>query len=285
MSILSGKRGLIMGVANEKSVAWGIARMAADAGAELAFTYQIDSFKKRLAPLASSIGSDILIECDVVREGAIEEAVVQLRGHWDRLDFAVHAIGFSDKAELRGPYYDTSRANFHNTLLISAFSFTEFASALRPLMRHTESPPHGSEDHGAGDHGSENHGSTGGGSILTLSYLGGVRTAPHYNVMGIAKAALEASVRYLAVDLGRQNIRVNALSAGPMRTLAGAAITGARHIFRHSELHAPLGRNPDIFEVGKAAVYLLSDLSSGVTGEVHYVDGGYHHIGVPSESH
>ncbi|MGB1894538.1 MAG: enoyl-ACP reductase FabI [Candidatus Puniceispirillaceae bacterium] len=260
MGILAGKKGLIMGVANERSAAWGIAEAAATQGAELAFTYQIEGFKKRLEPLAASIGSDILIECDVAAKNGIKSAFTQLRQHWDQLDFAVHAIGFSDKSELKGPYYNTSRDNFEQTLLVSAFSFTELAAEARHMMPEQ------------------------GGSLLTLSYLGGVRTTPNYNVMGVAKAALEASTRYLAVDLGRQNIRVNTLSAGPMRTLAGSAITGARHIFRHSEEQAPLKRNPDIQEVGRAAAYLLSDLASGVTGETHYVDGGYHHIGVPAES-
>ena len=258
MGILSGKRGLIMGVANERSAAWGIAAAAASHGAELAFTYQIEGFRKRLEPLAASIGSSLLIECDVAEDGAIAKSFAELSTSWDSLDFVVHAIGFSDKSELKGAYYNTSRQNFADTMLVSAFSFTEVAAAARKMMPN-------------------------GGSLLTMSYLGGVRTSPNYNVMGVAKAALEASTRYLAVDLGGENIRVNTLSAGPMRTLAGSAITGARHIFRHSEKHAPLGRNPDIEEVGRAGVYLLSDLSSGVTGEIHYVDGGYHHIGVPSE--
>ena len=258
MGILSGKRGLIMGVANERSAAWGIAAAAASHGAELAFTYQIEGFRKRLEPLAASIGSSLLIECDVAEDGAIAKSFAELSTSWDSLDFVVHAIGFSDKSELKGAYYNTSRQNFADTMLVSAFSFTEVAAAARKMMPN-------------------------GGSLLTRSYLGGVRTSPNYNVMGVAKAALEASTRYLAVDLGGENIRVNTLSAGPMRTLAGSAITGARHIFRHSEKHAPLGRNPDIEEVGRAGVYLLSDLSSGVTGELHYVDGGYHHIGVPSE--
>jgi enoyl-[acyl-carrier protein] reductase I len=258
MGILSGKRGLIMGVANERSAAWGIAAAAAKHGAELAFTYQIEGFRKRLEPLAASIGSSLLIECDVAQDGSIASSFAELGKSWDSLDFVVHAIGFSDKSELKGAYYNTSRQNFADTMLVSAFSFTEVAAAARKMMPN-------------------------GGSLLTMSYLGGVRTSPNYNVMGVAKAALEASTRYLAVDLGGQNIRVNTLSAGPMRTLAGSAITGARHIFRHSEKHAPLGRNPDIEEVGRAGVYLLSDLSSGVTGELHYVDGGYHHIGVPGE--
>lgn len=259
MGILAGKRGLIMGVANEKSAAWGIAAAAAAHGAELAFTYQMDGFKKRLEPLAQSVGSDFLIPCDVAEDSAAADAFKAIRTRWDSLDFVVHAIGFSDKSELKGPYFNTSRQNFEQTMLISAFSFTEIAAEARKMMPN-------------------------GGSLLTMSYLGGARTAPNYNVMGVAKAALEASTRYLAVDLGGENIRVNTLSAGPMRTLAGAAITGARHIFRHSEQQAPLGRNPDVDEVGRAAVYLLSDLASGVTGETHYVDGGYHHIGVPHET-
>ncbi len=258
MGILSGKRGLIMGVANERSAAWGIAAAAASHGAELAFTYQIEGFRKRLEPLAASIGSSLLIKCDVAEDGAIARSFAELSISWDSLDFVVHAIGFSDKSELKGAYYNTSRQNFADTMLVSAFSFTEVAAAARKMMPN-------------------------GGSLLTMSYLGGVRTSPNYNVMGVAKAALEASTRYLAVDLGGENIRVNTLSAGPMRTLAGSAITGARHIFRHSAKYAPLGRNPNIEEVGRAGVYLLSDLSSGVTGELHYVDGGYHHIGVPSE--
>lgn len=259
MGILAGKRGLIMGVANEKSAAWGIAAAAAAHGAELAFTYQMDGFKKRLEPLAQSVGSDFLIPCDVAEDSAATDTFKAIRTRWDSLDFVVHAIGFSNKSELKGPYFNTSRQNFEQTMLISAFSFTEIAAEARKMMPN-------------------------GGSLLTMSYLGGARTAPNYNVMGVAKAALEASTRYLAVDLGGENIRVNTLSAGPMRTLAGAAITGARHIFRHSEQQAPLGRNPDVDEVGRAAVYLLSDLASGVTGETHYVDGGYHHIGVPHET-
>lgn len=258
MGILAGKNGLIVGVANERSAAWGIAKAAHQHGANLAFSYQMDAFKKRLEPLAGEVGSDILLPCDLAEDGAADRLIAALGQHWNRLDFVVHAVGFSDKAELKGPYFNTSRANFEQTLLISAFSLTELTKAAVPMM-------------------------TGGGAVLTLSYLGGVRTTPNYNVMGVAKAALEASVRYLAVDLGGRNIRVNTLSAGPMKTLAGAAISGARHVFRHSEEQAPLGRNPDIDEVGKAAVYLVSDLSSGVTGETHYADGGYHHIGVPNE--
>ncbi|MBT5799940.1 MAG: enoyl-ACP reductase [Alphaproteobacteria bacterium] len=257
MTILSGKRGLIMGVANESSAAWGIAKKASELGAELAFTYQMPAFEKRLAPLADSIGADILIPCDVSEENASKIAVEQLSKHWTEIDFVVHAVGFSDKQQLRGAYYNTTRDNFKQTMLISTFSFTELAQASSMMMPN-------------------------GGSLLTLSYLGGVKTTPNYNVMGVAKAALEASVRYLAVDLGGRNIRVNGVSAGPMKTLAGAAISGARGIFRHSEQNAPLGRNPDIYEVGNAACYLLSDLSSGVTGEIHYVDGGFNNVGVPA---
>ena len=257
MTILSGKRGLIMGVANESSAAWGIAKKASELGAELAFTYQMPAFEKRLAPLADSIGADILIPCDVSEENASKIAMEQLSKHWTEIDFVVHAVGFSDKQQLRGAYYNTTRDNFKQTMLISTFSFTELDQASSMMMPN-------------------------GGSLLTLSYLGGVKTTPNYNVMGVAKAALEASVRYLAVDLGGRNIRVNGVSAGPMKTLAGAAISGARGIFRHSEQNAPLGRNPDIYEVGNAACYLLSDLSSGVTGEIHYVDGGFNNVGVPA---
>lgn len=246
-----------MGVANESSAAWGIAKKASELGAELAFTYQMPAFEKRLVPLADSIGADILIPCDVSEENASKIAMEQLSKHWTEIDFVVHAVGFSDKQQLRGAYYNTTRDNFKQTMLISTFSFTELAQASSMMMPN-------------------------GGSLLTLSYLGGVKTTPNYNVMGVAKAALEASVRYLAVDLGGRNIRVNGVSAGPMKTLAGAAISGARGIFRHSEQNAPLGRNPDIYEVGNAACYLLSDLSSGVTGEIHYVDGGFNNVGVPA---
>ncbi len=257
-NILAGKRGLIMGVANERSIAWGIAAAAAAHGAELAFSYQMESFGKRLQPLAESVNSNILIECDVTHEGAVENCFKTLSKSWQKIDFVVHALGFSEKNELKGPYLNTSRDNFMNTMMISAFSFTETAQSARRLMPD-------------------------GGALLTLSYIGAQRIAPNYNVMGVAKAALESSVRYLAVDLGSKNIRVNSLSAGPMKTLAGAAITGARHIYRHSEDAAPLGRNPDIHEVGKSGLYLISDLSSGVTGETHFVDGGFNTVGVPRE--
>ena len=258
-TLLAGKRGLVMGVANDKSIAWGIAEAAANYGAEIAFSYQIEGFRKRLAPLAKSIGSDILIECDVAKEGAVEQCFTELAAHWPAIDFVIHALAFSDKNELKGSYMNTSRDNFTNTMIISAYSFTEVARAASAIM-------------------------PSGGAMLTLSFLGAQRSTPNYNVMGVAKAALEASVRYLAVDLGGQNIRVNAISAGPMRTLAGAAISGARHIFRHSEHNSPLQRNPGLEEVGSAGLYLVSDLSSGVTGEIHFVDGGYNSIGIPSES-
>jgi len=258
-NLLAGKRGLIMGVANERSIAWGIAAAAAAQGAELAFSYQMEGFGKRLRPLAESVGSDILIECDVAADGAVAGCFDTLCQHWSNIDFVVHALAFSDKDELKGHYLNTSRDNFINTMLVSAFSFTETAQAARKMMPN-------------------------GGALLTLSYIGAQRTAPNYNVMGVAKAALESSIRYLAVDLGGENIRVNGLSAGPMKTLAGAAITGARHIYRHSEDAAPLGRNPDIHEVGKSGVYLISDLSSGVTGETHFVDGGFNTTAVPPEA-
>ena len=257
-TLLAGKRGLIMGVANERSIAWGIAAAAAAQGAELAFSYQMEGFGKRLQPLAKSVNSDILIECDVANEGEVQRCFETLSERWKTIDFVVHALGFSDKNELKGPYLNTSRENFSNTMMVSAFSFTETAQCARRMMPD-------------------------GGALLTLSYIGSQRIAPNYNVMGVAKAALESSVRYLAVDLGGENIRVNGLSAGPMKTLAGAAITGARHIYRHSEVAAPLGRNPDIHEVGKSGLYLISDLSSGVTGETHFVDGGFNTVGVPRE--
>ncbi len=257
--LLAGKRGLVMGVANDKSIAWGIAKSAANQGAEIAFSYQMEGFRKRLAPLANSIGSHIMIECDVANEGSVDCCFAKLATHWPTIDFVVHALAFSDKNELKGAYLNTSRNNFATTMMVSAYSFTEVARAASAMM-------------------------PSGGALMTLSFLGAQRSTPNYNVMGVAKAALEASVRYLAVDLGGKNIRVNALSAGPMRTLAGAAITGARHIFRHAENNAPLKRNPGLMEVGHAGVYLLSDLSSGVTGEIHFVDGGYNSVGIPGES-
>ena len=256
--LLAGKRGLIMGVANNKSIAYGIAKAAAEAGAELAFTFQNDMMAKRVLPLAEGLGSSITMANDVSLEGSAETVIATLGQHWDRLDFVVHALAYADKDALTGDYMNVSHKAFMDSMLISAFSFTEIARAARPMM-------------------------TEGGSLVTMTYLGANRITPNYNVMGVAKAALESSIRYLAVDLGADNIRVNGLSAGPVKTLAGAAIGGARHVFRHAETHAPLGRNPDMDEVGRAGLYLTSDLSSGVTGEIHYVDGGYHHIGVPRD--
>jgi len=254
--LMAGKRGLIMGVANDRSIAWGIAAAAAAQGAELAFTYQNDSLKKRVEPLAASVGSSLAVMCDVGDDDALDRAFDEIGTAWGSLDFVVHAIAYSDKGELKGRYADTSRENFLNTLDISCFSFTNIARRAWPLM-------------------------TNGGSMLTLSYLGANRTTPNYNVMGVAKAALEASVRYLAADLGEHGIRVNAISAGPMRTLAGSAIADARHTFRFAEKNAPLKRNASLNEVGQAGLYLLSDLSAGVTGEIHYVDGGFHTVAIP----
>lgn len=257
--LMAGKRGIIMGVANKKSIAYGIAKAAAEQGAELAFTYQNELLGKRVLPLAEELGSSITIINDVADEGSAEKVIDQVSKSWDSIDFIVHALAYADKDALTGNYMDIDRTSFLNSMLISTFSFTEIAKAARPMM-------------------AEN-----GGAMVTLTYLGGQRVTPNYNVMGVAKAGLEASVRYLAVDLGGQNIRVNALSAGPVKTLAGATIGGARHVFRHSETHSLLGRNPDMDEVGRAGLYLISDLSSGVTGEVHFVDGGYHHTGIPQD--
>lgn len=254
--IMAGKRGLILGVANEKSIAWGIAAAVAAHGAELAFTYQNDAIKRRVEPLAASVGSDLIMPCDVSDSASLDAAVDAAAGRWGRIDFAVHAVAYSDKTELKGRYCDTSRSNFRHTLDISCFSFTALAQRVAPLM-------------------------TAGGSLLTLTYLGAERSTPNYNVMGVAKAALEASVRYLAADLGPDGIRVNALSAGPMRTLAGSAIADARYTFRYSENAAPLKRNASLEEVGRSALYLLSDLSAGVTGEVMHVDGGFHSVAIP----
>ena len=254
--LMAGKRRLILGVANEKSIAWGIASAVAAHGAELAFTYQNDAMKRRVEPLAASVGSDLIMPCDVSDMGSLDAAIDTVKARWDRLDFAVHAVAFSDKNELKGRYADTSRANFLNTLDISCFSFTALCQRVAPMM-------------------------TEGGSLLTLTYLGAERSTPNYNVMGVAKAALEASVRYLAADLGPSAIRVNALSAGPMRTLAGSAIADARYTFRYSENAAPLKRNVSLGEVGGGALYLLSELANGVTGEVMHVDGGVHSVAIP----
>ena len=257
--LMQGKRGLIMGLANDKSLAWGIARQLAEHGAELAFSYQGEALEKRVRPLAEQLGSDFLIECDVSDMDALDAAFDQLRKRWDRLDFVVHAIGFSDKNELRGQYVDTSLENFLMTMNISAYSLVAVTKRAAQMM------------------GEE------GGSILTLTYYGAEKVVPHYNVMGVAKAALETSVKYLANDLGPRNIRVNAISAGPIKTLAASGIGDFRYILKWNELNAPLRRNVTIEDVGGAGLYFLSDLSSGVTGEVHHVDGGYHVVGMKQE--
>ena len=254
-NLLAGKRGLIMGVANERSLAWGIAAACAAQGAELAFSFQGESLERRVRPLASSVGSDILLPCDVAEDASIDAAFAGLGRHWDGFDFLVHAIGYADKQFLRGRYVDTPRAAFLQALDISCFSFTAVARRAAATMRP-------------------------GGSMLTLSYLGAERVTPHYNVMGVAKAALEASVRYLATDLGADRIRVNAISAGPIKTLAASGIGDFRYILRWNQYNAPLRRNVTIEDVGGAAMYLLSDLASGVTGEVHHVDCGYHTVGM-----
>ena len=254
---MAGKRGLIMGVANERSIAWGLASALHKHGAELAFTYQGEIFGSRVRPLAESLGSKLVMPCDVAHEDEIDAVFATLGEAWDGLDFVVHALAFSDKEELKGRYLDTSRGNFARTLEISCYSFTAVAQRAAPMMAD-------------------------GGGLLTLTYLGAERVTPNYNVMGVAKAALEASVRYLAVDLGDKGIRVNAISAGPMRTLAGAAIADARFVYRWSRDHAPLARNVLLEEVGNAGLYLLSDLARGVTGEIHHVDAGYNTIAMPS---
>ena len=256
--LMAGKRGLIMGVANERSIAWGIAQALHQAGAELAFTYQGGAFGKRVLPMVEKIGARIVEEADVENEESLDRLFARLKKDWGRLDFVVHAIAFSDKEELKGRYVDTSKANFQRSLTISCFSFTDIARRALPLM-------------------------TEGGSLITLTYEGAVRVMPSYNVMGIAKAALEASVRYLAADLGPQGVRVNAISAGPMRTLAGAVIGSARYVYRLSREASPLRRNIELTDVGGAALYYLSDLSAGVTGTVHYVDAGYHAMGMPPQ--
>jgi enoyl-[acyl-carrier protein] reductase I len=254
---MQGKRGLIMGVANDHSIAWGIAKVLAQHGAELAFTYQGEALGRRVVPLAQSLGSKLVLPCDVEDIGSVDAVFDALDGSWDSLDFVVHAIGFSDRAQLKGRYVDvTTRDNFSRTMVISAFSFTEIAQRAAKRMRN-------------------------GGSLLTLTYGGSTRVMPNYNVMGIAKAALEASVRYLASDLGPDGIRVNAISAGPVRTLAGAGIGDARQMFTFQKAHAPLRRSVSIEEIGGSALYLLSDLSGGVTGEIHFVDSGYNIISMP----
>jgi enoyl-[acyl-carrier protein] reductase I len=252
---MEGKRGLVMGVANDRSIAWGIAKALADQGAELAFTYQGDALEKRVRPLAEGIGSDLIMPCDVTDVSSVEDVFQTLEDKWGNLDFVVHAIAFSDKSELDGLYLDTSRDNFLKTMDISVYSFTLVAQKAVPLMNE-------------------------GGSLLTLSYYGAERVMPHYNVMGVAKAALEASVRYLAADLGSSNIRVNAISAGPIKTLAASGIGDFRYILKWNELNSPLKRNVTIDEVGSSGLFLLSDLGSGVTGEIMHVDSGFHSVGM-----
>jgi enoyl-[acyl-carrier protein] reductase I len=264
--LMTGKRGLIMGVANNRSIGWGIAKALAGQGAELAFSYQGDALKKRVEPLAAEAGSDFLVECDVTSDAAMDQTFRRIGERWGGLDFLVHAIAFSDKDELDGRYVDTTAANFAQTMNISVYSFTALARRAEPLMRR-------------------------GGSLLTLTYYGAQRYIPNYNVMGVAKAALEASVRYLAVDLGKSGIRVNAISAGAIKTLAASGIAGLRDMLHWQEANAALRRNVDIDDVGRAGLYLVSDLASGVTGEIHYVDAGFNVVGmklmdddVPAES-
>lgn len=254
--LMEGKKGLIMGVANDRSIAWGIAKALSDQGAELAFTYQGDAFGRRAIPLAESVNSPIIEPCDVEDLDSVDNVFKVIEDKWGSLDFVVHALAFSDRSELSGRYSDTSRDNFIQTMVISCFSFTEISKRASALMKN-------------------------GGSLLTLSFGGATRVVPCYNVMGVAKAALESSMRYLAVDFGSQGIRVNALSPGPMRTLAGAAISDARSIFNFQKEHSPLKRTPHLDEVGGSALYLLSDMSGGVTGEVHYVDCGYNIVSTP----
>src|SRR5689334_21347713 len=255
-NLMQGKRGLIMGVANDHSIAWGIAQMLARHGADLAFTYQGDALAKRVKPLAESVGSEFVMPCDVEDVGSVDAVFSAVKQQWGKLDFLVHAVAFSDKSELKGRYAESTRENFIRTMVISCYAFTEAAKRAAELMPD-------------------------GGSMLTLTYNGGDRAMPNYNVMGVAKAALEASVRYLAVDYGPQKIRVNAISAGPVRTLAGAGITDARAMFAFQQSYSPLGRGITLEEMGGAGLYLLSDLSSGVTGEIHFVDSGYNVIAMP----
>ena len=256
--IMTGKRGLIMGLANDRSLAWGIAKALADQGADLAFSYQGEALEKRVRPLAKQLGSDLLVDCDVSDMAALDRTFEELKKRWDSLDFVVHAIGFSDKNELRGGYVDTSLDNFLMTMNISVYSFVAVAQRAKTMMKP-------------------------GGSLLTLSYYGAEKVIPHYNVMGVAKAALETSVKYLAADLGPEGIRVNAISAGPIKTLAASGIGDFRYIMKWNEYNAPLRRNVTIEDVGGAGLYLLSDLAAGVTGEIHHVDAGYNVVGMKAE--
>ena len=253
--VMHGKKGLIMGVANDRSIAWGIAAKLAEQGAELAFTFQGEALQKRVTPLAASVDSYLVMPCDVTDETSMDAVFSTLKQKWGKLDFVLHAIAYSDKEELKGGYVDTSRQNFRRTMDISVYSFTAVAKRAAAMMND-------------------------GGSMLTLTYYGAERVMPHYNVMGVAKAALEASIRYLAVDLGGRNIRVNGLSAGPMKTLAASGIGDFRYILKWNQYNSPLKRNVTLDDVGGAGVYLLSDLSSGVTGEIHHVDCGYHVVGM-----
>ena len=253
--VMAGKKGLIMGVANERSIAWGIAKKVAEQGADLAFTFQGDALQKRVTPLAASLGSSLVLPCDVTDEASVDAVFSELQSRWGKLDFVLHAIAYSDKEELKGQYVDTTRDNFERTMDISVYSFTEITRKATAMMND-------------------------GGSLLTLTYYGAERVMPHYNVMGVAKAALEASVRYLAVDLGGRNIRVNGLSAGPMKTLAASGIGDFRYILKWNEYNSPLKRNVTLDDVGGAGLNLLTDLSSGVTGETHHVDCGYHVVGM-----
>ena len=253
--LMAGKRGLIMGAANDRSLAWGIARALSAHGAELGFTFQGDALGKRVRPLAEAVGSDYVLECDVTDDASLDGVFDSVAERWGGLDFLVHAIAYSDKQELKGRYIDTSESNFAQTLAVSCYSFTAVCRRAEPLM-------------------------TAGGSLLTLTYYGAEKVVPHYNVMGVAKAALEASVRYLAVDLGKASVRVNGISAGPIKTLAASGIGDFRYILKWNEYNSPLRRNITIDDVGGAALFLLSDLGSGVTGEVHHVDAGYHVIGM-----
>ncbi len=259
MTSMTGKRGLVMGVANERSIAWGIAKAMHEAGAELAFTYQGEAFGKRLAPLAATVGSDFMVDVDVTDDASLDTAFEALSARWDSIDFVVHAIAFSDKSELTGRFMDTSRANFKNSMDISAYSLVEVARRAYPLMKDN------------------------GGSITTLTFQGSNTVVPNYNVMGVAKAALESTTRYLANDLGPDGIRVNAISPGPMKTLAGAAIGGARKTYKHAEQNAPLRSNATLEAVGGTAVYLASDAGAFTTGEIIHVDGGYHVLGMPQQ--
>lgn len=254
-SLMAGKRGLVMGVANDRSIAWGIAKTLSSQGAELAFTYQGDVLRKRVQPLAESVGADIIVECDVTDDDSMDAIFDELKKKWGKIDFVVHAIAYANKEELKGLYVNTSRENFLQSLDISCYSLTAVARRAAPLMSE-------------------------GGSMITLTYYGAEQVMPHYNVMGVAKAALEASVRYLATDLGPKAIRVNAISAGPIKTLAASGIGDFRHILKWNEYNSPLQRNVSTEQVGGAALYLLSNLSSGVTGEIHHVDSGYHIVGM-----